>query len=129
MRFTMPFKTIAGVIAFVVLLLCAASSSAQSHQATSVQRKDTETTQDRQSAAEFAARWGLSEDEYHRYETAMAGLRGRVSDPSITPIEVLGIEARTDADRRKYAEAWVRMIEADTAKVLEFSNAVNDAWG
>lgn len=80
------------------------------------------------SSADAAARWGLTVEEYEQYETAMAGLRGRLSDPHITPIEVLGIEAKTEAQRRKYAERWVKVIEADTAKVLAFSNAVNDAW-
>ena len=75
-----------------------------------------------------AARWGLTELEYVRSLEIMRGLRGRISDPGITPIEVLGIEAATPAERAKYAEMWVRMIEADTRKVLAFSTAVHAAW-
>jgi len=109
-------------------LLLASSAHANSDQQTTIETTNTATTTPTEPSEEAAARWGLTMDEYAKYEAAMAGLRGRLSDARITPIEVLGIEAKTPAERRKYAESWVRLIEADTAKVLEFSNAVNDAW-
>jgi len=42
-----------------------------------------------------AADWGLSESEWERYRRLMAGLRGSLSVPNITPIEVLGIHAES----------------------------------
>ena len=75
-----------------------------------------------------ARRWNLTLEEYNRYLEALEGPRGRLSDPSITPIEVLGIEATSRAERERYARLWVEMIRADTAKVLSFSRSVHDAW-
>lgn len=120
MRFDLAFAS----------LLIGAVSAAPTASAQSAQNVDAEQTINTSvlSSADAAARWGLTVEEYEQYETAMAGLRGRLSDPHITPIEVLGIEAKTEAERRKYAERWVKAIEGDTAKVLAFSNAVNDAW-
>lgn len=80
-----------------------------------------------ESVVEEAARWNITESEYARYQLLMRGFRGRVSAPRITPIEVLGIHAQSDAERRRYAELWVRLIREDTARVLEFSNAVHAA--
>ena len=77
---------------------------------------------------EEARRWNLTSGEYTRYLEAMEGPRGRLSDPGITPIEVLGIEATSRAERERYARMWVEMIQADTAKVLLFSRTVHDAW-
>jgi integrating conjugative element protein (TIGR03759 family) len=83
---------------------------------------------DQDFSAVEAARWGLSLGEYQRYQAAIAGLRGRISDPRITPIEVLGIEAHSDAERRRFAERYVEMMLADTEKVLAFSREVQNAW-
>ncbi len=77
---------------------------------------------------EAARRWNLSREEYNRYLEALEGPRGRLSDPGITPIEVLGIEATSHSERARYARMWVEMIRADTAKVLSFSRSVHDAW-
>jgi integrating conjugative element protein (TIGR03759 family) len=75
-----------------------------------------------------AAYWRLTPAEYRRYRELIEGLRGRLSDPGITPVEVLGIEATDAAARRRYAEQWVRMIHADTEKVLAYSREVYEAW-
>ncbi|MEW8057076.1 MAG: TIGR03759 family integrating conjugative element protein, partial [Candidatus Thiodiazotropha sp.] len=48
--------------------------------------------------------WGLSETEWRRYKQLMQGIRGSISPATISPIEVLGIHARDDAERQRYAE-------------------------
>jgi hypothetical protein len=70
-----------------------------------------------------AAQWGLNLDEYRRYEALMKGMRGSISDPRITPIEVLGIHARSEAERQKYAEIFARLMAEDTERVLQFQLA------
>jgi len=75
-----------------------------------------------------AAEWGLDTKEWARYETLMRGIRGRLSTERISPIEVLGIHARSEAERRRYAEAWVQTLHEDTARVLAFEQAVQEAW-
>lgn len=73
------------------------------------------------SAEHTAARhWGLTIDDYRRYQALMKGVRGAISDPRISPIEVLGIHARDDAERRKFAEMFARLMAEDTQRVLQF---------
>jgi len=69
---------------------------------------------------ELAQSWGLSVDEIHRYQSLMRGYRGSVSVPNISPIEVLGIHARDEAERRRYAELLARIMVADAERVLAF---------
>jgi len=71
--------------------------------------------------------WGLSVAEWHRYKALMQGIRGSISPANISPIEVLGIHARDDAERRHYAELWVRAMREDAARVLAFQRAYDEA--
>lgn len=71
--------------------------------------------------------WGLSETEWHRYRSLMEGIRGSVSPPTISPIEVLGIHARDSAERRRYAEAWARLMREDIDRILAFQHAYDEA--
>lgn len=52
-----------------------------------------------------AQTWNLSETEWRRYQALMQGIRGSVSPPTISPLEVLGIHARDEAERRRYADS------------------------
>ncbi|WP_237385434.1 TIGR03759 family integrating conjugative element protein [Xenorhabdus sp. Sc-CR9] len=74
-----------------------------------------------------AGQWGLKEEEYQRYRHLMAGPRG-IQSPGLDPLTALGIEAETEAERRRYAEQWVRAEFARTEKELRFQREVNTAW-
>jgi integrating conjugative element protein (TIGR03759 family) len=74
-----------------------------------------------------AARWGLSETEWRRYRSLMQGIRGSLSPATLSPIEVLGIHARDDAERRKYAEQWAVMMREDAERILAFQRAYDEA--
>ncbi len=50
-----------------------------------------------------AGQWGLSQDDYQRYQSLMNGPRG-IQSPGLDPLSTLGIEARSQAERRQYAE-------------------------
>lgn len=111
----------------LALMLAISPAPATAQEATKEQTTElTETTIN--PVDEEARRWNLTREEYDRYLEALEGPRGRLSDPGITPIEVLGIEATSRAERERYARMWVEMIRADTAKVLSFSRTVHDAW-
>ena len=71
--------------------------------------------------------WGLSETEWRRYKMMMRGIRGSISPLTISPIEVLGIHARDDAERRRYAETWVRAMREDVDRILAFQHAYDAA--
>ncbi|MCB1849466.1 MAG: TIGR03759 family integrating conjugative element protein [Gammaproteobacteria bacterium] len=71
--------------------------------------------------------WSLSATEWHRYRQLMQGIRGSISPPSISPIEVLGIHARDEAERRRYAETWARAMREDAGRILAFQQAYDAA--
>ena len=74
-----------------------------------------------------AGLWGLSAEEWQRYRTLMEGIRGSISPGTISPIEVLGIHARDEAERRKYAEQWAVMMREDAERILAFQRVYDDA--
>lgn len=74
-----------------------------------------------------ARMWGLDLDEIKRAEQLMAGPRGAFSVANISPIEVLGIHARTEAERQKYAELMARATYEDVQRVLAFQAAYDAA--
>lgn len=67
--------------------------------------------------------WELTEQEWNRYEELMQGIRGRLSHSNISPIEVLGIHARSETERTHYARLWARMMREDAIRVLQFQRA------
>ncbi|WP_049794623.1 TIGR03759 family integrating conjugative element protein [Methylomonas methanica] len=72
--------------------------------------------------------WSLSIDEWRRYKSLMKGIRGSISPPNISPIEVLGTHARNDQERRRYAEIWARMRHEDAERILAFQQAYAEAF-
>lgn len=74
-----------------------------------------------------AGQWDVSVEDYQRYQQLMNGPRGTLS-PELDPLTTLGIEARTPAERRQYAERWVRQEFARTEKEMAFQREVNAAW-
>ncbi len=75
-----------------------------------------------------ARQWNLTEIEWQRYRHLMAGVRGSLSVSTISPIEVLGIHARDEAELRRYAEQWVDVMRDDAERVLAFQRAYHEAW-
>jgi integrating conjugative element protein (TIGR03759 family) len=71
--------------------------------------------------------WGLSATEWQRYQQLMQGIRGSVSPATLSPLEVLGIHARDADERQHFAEAWARALHEDTARILAFQQAYDDA--
>jgi integrating conjugative element protein (TIGR03759 family) len=71
--------------------------------------------------------WGLDNAEWQRYQRLMKGIRGSVSPSTLSPVEVLGIHARTPDERRRYARMWVRMMREDAERILAFQFAYDEA--
>ena len=76
---------------------------------------------------ESAQTWGLSEVEFRRYQHLMAGRRGQWS-PGLDPITALGVSTDSEAERRRFAELFVKAEFERTRKELAFQAAVDDAW-
>ena len=71
--------------------------------------------------------WGLSQEEWDRHQELLLGIRGRLSTSTISPVEVLGIHARTEAERMRYARMWAHMMLEDANRVLLFQRAYDQA--
>lgn len=90
-------------------------------------------TQDTQSAplgrsdSEQAANWGLTEQEWTRFEQIQAGPRGFWS-PNLDPLTALGVEAQTDQERQRYAELQVALEAKRAERELAYQNAYTAAW-
>ncbi|MBC8947026.1 TIGR03759 family integrating conjugative element protein [Xenorhabdus indica] len=71
--------------------------------------------------------WGLSTEDYSRYQEIIKGPRG-IQSPGLDPITILGIEAQSDAERKRLAELWVQQEYLRVEKELRFQREVDAAW-
>lgn len=71
--------------------------------------------------------WNLSELEWERVANLKEGIRGTLSIENISPVEILGIHARNEHDRRRYAELWAKIVYEDTQRILAFQHAFDAA--
>ena len=67
--------------------------------------------------------WGLTADELKRAKVLLKGPRANFSVPNLSPVEALGIHARSDAERQKYAEKFAKAQHDDTERVLAWAVA------
>ena len=74
-----------------------------------------------------AALWNLAAADWSRYEELMRGRRGAWS-PDADPLLVLGAHARSESERRRFAEAFVLAEHARVEGELAFERAVQAAW-
>ena len=74
-----------------------------------------------------AETWSLAPIEWKRYRSLMQGVRGSISPSTLSPIEVLGIHARDDRERRRYAERWAQVMHDDVDRILAFQRAYDEA--
>ncbi|EKS4627027.1 TIGR03759 family integrating conjugative element protein [Salmonella enterica] len=79
------------------------------------------------SATATAQQWGLTQEEWTRYETLKRGERG-IWSPSLDPLTTLGVEATTDSERRKYADLLVEKESRRVEKELAFQREYDAAW-
>ena len=79
------------------------------------------------SHSEQATSWGLTEQEWTRFEQIQAGPRGFWS-PNLDPLTALGVEAETDQERQRYAELQVALEAKRAERELAYQNAYTAAW-
>ncbi|MBD8804986.1 TIGR03759 family integrating conjugative element protein [Pseudomonas syringae] len=94
---------------------------------TKSQIQDTQSAPLGRSDSEQAASWGLSEQEWTRFEQINAGPRGFWS-PNLDPLTALGVEAQTDQERQRYAELQVVLEAKRAERELAYQNAYTAAW-
>lgn len=79
------------------------------------------------SAEQQARDWGLRPEEWARYRQVMQGPLG-IFSPNLDPLTALGIEARSDDERRRYAELQVQVEARRVEKTLAYQRAYDAAW-
>lgn len=125
----MPLCLRSGLFALLIAALASAAWATETAQtrvgvvepATTVAgRISLEAARQRAADLEQARIWGLGVDEIERARLLMqpGSARAAFSAPNISPVEVLGIHARSDAERRRYAELFAKALHADTERVV-----------
>ncbi len=71
--------------------------------------------------------WGLRPEEWARYRQLMQGPLG-IYSPNLDPLTALGIEARSDEERSRYAELQVQAESRRVGKELAYQRAYDAAW-
>lgn len=71
--------------------------------------------------------WGLTEQDWTRYEALKNGPQG-VWSPNLDPLTMLGIEARSESERTRYAELLARKEFERNEKILAFQLAYDQAF-
>ena len=74
-----------------------------------------------------ASDWGLQPQEWARYRELMEGPLG-IYSPNLDPLSALGVEARSDEERRRYAEMQVKAEARRVEKLLAYQRAYDEAW-
>lgn len=117
----------------VVLLSGVLTVSTVALAASSVNQENSQTvdtllqTLEQQQMMRSAQEWGLTAEEWQRYEMLKKGRRGVLS-PGLDPLTMLGIEARSDEERRHFAELTVKQEFQRVEAELAFQREVNSAW-
>jgi integrating conjugative element protein (TIGR03759 family) len=107
----------------IAWMLLAIAVTSQASNARKTEIIETEAT----ASAEAARVWGLSDQEWRKYQQVMSDQRG-IWSPGLDPITALGVSADTAAERERYAELYVRTEFERTRKELAFQLAVDNAW-
>ncbi|PTT12176.1 MULTISPECIES: TIGR03759 family integrating conjugative element protein [unclassified Pseudomonas] len=113
------------IVCFVSLLSTGAALG--SPVTTPSRTQDTQSAPLERSHSEQAASWGLTEQEWTRFEQIQAGPRGYWS-PNLDPLTALGVEAENDQERQRYAEIQVALEAKRAERELAYQNAYNAAW-
>lgn len=71
--------------------------------------------------------WGLTEEEMIRAKVLLKGPRAAFSVENLSPVEALGIHARDDKERQRYAEMFARALQADVERSLAWNRAFQQA--
>jgi hypothetical protein len=70
--------------------------------------------------------WGMSNEEMVRAKVLLKGPRASFSVENLSPVEALGIHARDEKERVKYAEMFARALQADVERSLAWSRTFQE---
>ena len=113
----------------MALVACASDASAQSAPVTTSRVAQDQVLNSKDDALDErqARDWRLSPEEWTRYRQLMQGPLG-IYSPNLDPLTALGVEARSDEERRHYAELQVQAEARRVGKTLAYQRAYDAAW-
>ncbi|MDH1440373.1 TIGR03759 family integrating conjugative element protein [Pseudomonas sp. GD03721] len=114
------------VTACLTALVAAASLAGDTNTAQSQVRSSEPTPLEHRQSGR-ASDWGLTEQEWSRFEEIQTGPRGFWS-PHLDPLTTLGVEARNEQERRRYAELQVKLEAQRAERELAYQRAYDAAW-
>ncbi|CRM12320.1 MULTISPECIES: TIGR03759 family integrating conjugative element protein [Pseudomonas] len=123
---THTFRCTAGLAALVFACSCYAVPPPATS-ATNTHSSDIQNAVQSANQGEIAREWGLTIQEWSRYQTLMEGSRG-IYSPGLDPLTALGIEAKSDEERTRYAELQVRAERQRVDKELAYQLAYDQAF-
>lgn len=118
-------------LSLLLLPICLVTGLGWSAPATvETQRQSSEQTplqQARPAAQAKAKAWGLTDNEWAKFERLRSGPRQYWS-PQLDPLTTLGVEADSDQERQRYAELQVRLEAKRAERELAYQKAYSAAW-
>jgi len=116
------------IVSLLAALHLPAAAQQTRQQASNIQPPRTSQTQIEHSRdGRLAKEWGLRDDEFARYRELMEGPLG-IYSPTLDPLSALGVEARSDEERRRYAQLQVQAEARRVEKLLAYQRAYDEAW-
>ncbi len=73
------------------------------------------------------ARWGLTADDWKRFEELQQGPR-KYWSPNLDPLTMLGVEARSENERQRFAELQAKMEAQRAERELNYQIAYSQAF-
>lgn len=126
------------LVAVLASLTLASVALGQTRQITQTQEQSTQTgesTQQRVARANsvldtndllVAQIWGLTNEEMIRAKVLLKGPRATFSVQNLSPVEALGIHARDEKERTKYAEMFAKALQADVERSLAWNRTFTE---
>lgn len=121
-------KLSSSIITLFISSMVMATPTINSQMSPSIQKNTQETNTINNSAEENKwTEWGLTKEDWTKYKKLKEGSRG-VWSPNLDPITTLGVEAKTEAERDRYAEILAKKEYERTEKELAFQIAYSRAF-
>ncbi|NWL49620.1 TIGR03759 family integrating conjugative element protein [Pseudomonas hunanensis] len=116
-------------LSLLLLPICLVTDRGWSAPATvETQQQSSEQAQLQQARSAAQAKvWGLTDDEWAKFERLQSGPRHYWS-PQLDPLTTLGVEADSDQERQRYAELQVRLEARRAERELAYQKAYTAAW-
>ena len=118
--------TLFGMI--VVSFLCVTTTYAEQSSNTVVSNDNADTTSTALSLSAKAKMWHLTTEQYHQYLHEMKNTPSGHWWKNIDPPQVLGMNAKTDAERMAYAKIDVQLDHSRASSEIAFQHAYSEAF-